>query len=139
MSAGKTHDPALEEGLVHNDETLAFIPVTKAHDVGVASVSIDTTHHTLIIAEEEDGESGDAVDKDQQRPLLVATSHIEFGHTIHGDSVPESSLGVEEGVAVVIREVRVPCDDGVSSEGNVPGRNQKRRRLNTSISLGGVD
>ena len=65
--------------------------MAKAHDVCVASIAIDTTHYTLIIAEEEDGESGDAVDEYQQRPLLVAMSHIILGHTVHDDSVSGDS------------------------------------------------
>ena len=80
----KTHNASLEQGLVGHDETLGFVKVAEAHDLGIASIAIHPTHHTLVITEEEDGETGDAVDENQQRPPLVAISYVPLGNTIHG-------------------------------------------------------
>ena len=43
----------------------------------VVGGTIDTTHHTLIIPKEEDGQAGNTVDRDEQTTLLQFVHHIE--------------------------------------------------------------
>ena len=44
---------------------------------------INTAHHALIITEEEDGETGDAVDGDEQASLFQLVDNIILGNDIH--------------------------------------------------------
>ena len=46
--------------------------MAKAHDLDVASGGVYSPHHTVIIAEEENGECSNAVDGDQEGSLLKA-------------------------------------------------------------------
>lgn len=46
---------------------------------GVAVVvggTIDTTHHTLIITKEEDGQAGNTVDRNEKTTLLKLVHHV---------------------------------------------------------------
>lgn len=46
---------------------------------------------TLIVSEEEDAQSCQAVDGDEERPLLEAVDHIPFRNLVHLDSVAVAS------------------------------------------------
>lgn len=51
-----THDTALKEGVIYNNLSCTWVHVTIFHDVhGVVDGHIDTSHHALVITEEEDG------------------------------------------------------------------------------------
>ena len=52
--------------------------------MGVVAVAIDTAHDTLIIAKEEDGETGHEIDGDQKRALLVPPGHVIALDVFHG-------------------------------------------------------
>ena len=51
----------------------------------VIGSTIDTTHHTLIITEEEDGQAGNTIDGNEKTTLLKLVHHIEPRDGIHGD------------------------------------------------------
>ena len=51
--------------------------------------TIDTTHHTLVITEEEDGETSNAIDSNEKATLLESVDHIGPGNEIHGGDYPE--------------------------------------------------
>lgn len=53
--------------------------------------AVDTTHHTLVITEEEDGEGSDTVDGDEKTALLKLVHHVVLGNEIHGAEVPDRS------------------------------------------------
>ena len=58
--------------------------MTELHDVdGVIDGHADATHHTLVIAEEEDGQATQAINSDEQRALLVVVDHIKLRDAIH--------------------------------------------------------
>lgn len=59
----------------------------------VISGVVDTAHHTLIITEEEDGETTDAVDGYEKATLLKLVHHIVPGYHIHGDVGPVGLIG----------------------------------------------
>lgn len=84
--AGITHDSSLEESVSDDRCTSNGVRVPKFHGfiVVVGSV-VDTSHHTLIVTEEEDTETGHAVDGDQQTSLLELVHNIGFWNDIHGD------------------------------------------------------
>ena len=54
---------------------------------------VDTSHHTLVITEEEDGQSCNAIDCDQKTTLLKLVSDVHAGDAIrHGEVCP---MGLE--------------------------------------------
>lgn len=56
------------------------------HRVVVIIIGIvDTAHHTLIITEEEDGETGDTIDGNEKTSLLQLVDDIGPGNEVHGD------------------------------------------------------
>ena len=66
-----THDASLEESVGDDRCASDRIRVAKFHGfVVVIRGVVDTSHHTLIITEEEDTETGHAIDGDQQASLL---------------------------------------------------------------------
>lgn len=69
--------------------------MTELHGVVVVvDCTIDTTHHTLIITEEEDGETSNTIDGDEKLTLLEFVDHIGPGDDIHGSDYPECLLGI---------------------------------------------
>ncbi len=44
----------------------------------VIGCTVDTTHHTLIITEEEDGQAGNTVDSNEQTTLLKLVHYVVF-------------------------------------------------------------
>lgn len=59
-----THDTSLKKWLVDANYPGLFIKSAKAHSGRIVPVPVDTAHDTLIIAEEEDGETCNGVDED---------------------------------------------------------------------------
>ena len=50
----------------------------------VVDSSVDTTHHTLIITEEENGETGNAIDGNEKSTLLEPMADVVARDSIHG-------------------------------------------------------
>lgn len=46
---------------------------------------VDSAHHSLVIAKEEDGQASDAVDGNQQAPLFQLMDHVAPRNKIHDD------------------------------------------------------
>lgn len=68
------------------------VRMTKVHCFLVVVLgAIDTTHHTLVIPEEEDGKRSDAVDGYEKAALLKLVDHIRPGNEIHGAEVLDRS------------------------------------------------
>lgn len=66
--------------------------MTKVHVVLiVVPGAVDTTHHTLVITEEEDGKGSDTIDGYEKTALLKLVHHIVLGNEIHGAEVPDWS------------------------------------------------
>ena len=58
--------------------------MTKLHcSLVVVYSRIDTTHHSLVVTEEEDGEPGNAIDCNQKTTLLQLMNHIIARDSIH--------------------------------------------------------
>ena len=84
------NDAALKKGVVDDGSPCYGIRVTELHGgVVVIHCTVDTTHHTLIITEEEDGETSDTVDGDEKLTLLQLVDHIGPGDDIHDGDYPE--------------------------------------------------
>ncbi len=89
------YDATLKESIVDDWSTCFWIWMTKFHgSVVVVDCTIDTTHHTLIISKEEDGETSNAVDGDEKATLLEFVDHIGPGNDIHGGDYPECLEGL---------------------------------------------
>ena len=59
--------------------------MTELHGITIViGGTIDTTHHTLIITEEENGQAGNTIDRNEKTTLLKLVHHIESGNLIHG-------------------------------------------------------
>ncbi len=65
--------------------------MTEFHGIFVVvRSSIDSSHHTLIITEEENGQSGNAIDRNQEAPFLQPVDDIGPRNEIHGgDGLPD--------------------------------------------------
>lgn len=84
------NNATLEKGVVDDWGTCFGILVTEFHgSVIVVNRTVDTTHHTLIISEEEDGKTSNTIDRDEKATLLKFVNHIGPGNNIHGDDYPE--------------------------------------------------
>ena len=59
---------------------------------------VDSTHHTLIITEEENGQAGHAVDGDEKTALLQLVDHIVLGNDVHvgGRTMPGRCDAIRE-------------------------------------------
>ena len=83
-------DATLEKSVVDDWGTRFRVGVTEFHSgLIVVQRTIDTTHHTLVITEEKDGKTSDAVDSDEKATLLEFVNHIGPGNDIHGGDCPE--------------------------------------------------
>ena len=78
-----THNASLKGRFVDDHRLGNIVPVAKAHDIDVASGGVYSSHHTLIIAKEENRESSNAVDGDQKCSLLKAMDQVELWDTLH--------------------------------------------------------
>ena len=65
----------------------------------VVQSTIDTTHHSLIITEEEDGETSNTIDGDEKTTLLKFVDHIGPGNDIHGGDYPECLVLLKVGIS----------------------------------------
>lgn len=84
------NNTTLEKGVVDDGGTCLGIRMTEFHSgVVVVNCTIDTTHHTLIISEEEDGETSNTVDGDEKFTLLKFVDHIGPGNDIHDGDYAE--------------------------------------------------
>jgi len=90
---GQTDNASLKERLIDRDQALLSIIVAKAHCLSVVSVGVDTSHHTLVISEEEDGQASDGVDCYQECSFLVPASCIPRRNTIHICGIQICQLG----------------------------------------------
>lgn len=62
--------------------------MTEVHVMVVVILgAVNTTHHTLIVTEEEDGKCSDTVDSYEKAALLKLVDHIGSGNKIHGELV----------------------------------------------------
>ena len=73
---GSTDNTSLKEGLVDHDQAFCLVIVTKSHDLSIVPVGVDTSHDTLVVSKEEDGQASDGIDCNQERPFLVPTSCV---------------------------------------------------------------
>ena len=76
---------ALEKRVINNRSACCGILVTKLHrSLVVVHSRVDTTHHSLVVTKEENGESGNAVDCNQKTTLLQLMDNIITRDSIHG-------------------------------------------------------
>ena len=81
-----THDSSLKERVVDHDGFRGGIVVAKMHGgVIVINGVVHTRHHTLVIAEEEDGQGGHTIDPEQKTLLLILVDQVPFWNAIHLD------------------------------------------------------
>ena len=55
--------------------------------------AVDTTHHTLVITEEENGQASDTIDGYEKAALLKLVNDIMPRYEIHGSGVPDDQPG----------------------------------------------
>ena len=79
-----TYDTSLKESVVDCDYARRIIKMAEAHDIRIVAVAIDAAHDTLIVAKEEDGKAGYAVDEDEESPLLELAGYIVARDVLHG-------------------------------------------------------
>lgn len=87
-----TYDSTLEKRVI-NDRGAIIAWMTEFHRIMiVADGVVDTAHHTLVITEEEDGQRGDTIDRNQKTTLLQLVNDIVFRDAIHGE---DSAMALE--------------------------------------------
>lgn len=79
-----TYNASLKKWLLDCNYPCLIIKIAEAHGGGIVSVAIDTAHNTLIIAEEEDGKTGDQVDENKESSLFILTGYVVARNVIHG-------------------------------------------------------
>ena len=85
----------MEEGVIDDRGTCFRVGMTEFHGgVVVVYGTVDTTHHALIITEEEDGKTSNTIDGDEKAALLQLVDDIGPRDDIHGSGYPES-FGVD--------------------------------------------
>lgn len=90
------HNATLEKGVVNDWGACFGIRVTEFHGgVVVVKCTVDTTHHALIISEEEDGETSNTIDSDEEFTLLKFVDHIGPGNDVHDGDYPECLVVVD--------------------------------------------
>ena len=84
------NNATLEKGVIDHWSTRFGIRMTEFHGgVVVVNRTVNTTHHTLIISKEEDGETSNAIDGDEKATLLISVDHIIPRNDVHGGDYPE--------------------------------------------------
>lgn len=84
------NNATLEKGVIDHWSTRFGIRMTEFHGgVVVVNCTVNTTHHTLIISKEEDGETSNAIDGDEKATLLIFMDHIIPRNDVHGGDYPE--------------------------------------------------
>ena len=97
------NNATLEKGVVDDGSTSFRVRVTKLHGcLIVIHCTVDTTHHTLIVSEKEDGKTSDTIDGDEKASLLQLVDHIGPRDDIHDGDYPRCL-------------VRIRCMDGLSN------------------------
>ena len=82
-------DATLKEGVVDDGGACVGIRMTKFHGcIVIVQGTINPSHHTLIITEEEDGETGNTVDGDEKATLLELVDHVGPGNDVHAGDYP---------------------------------------------------
>ena len=83
-------DTTLEESVVDDRGARFRVRMTELHSrLIIIHCTVNATHHTLVIAEEEDGETSNAVDSNEKATLFEFVDHIGPGNDIHGGDYPE--------------------------------------------------
>lgn len=78
------NNTTLEKGVIDEWGTCFGVGVTEFHgSVVVVDCTVDTTHHTLIISEEENGETSNTVDGDKKFTLLKLVDDIGPRNDVH--------------------------------------------------------
>jgi len=79
-----TYNASLQQGVLDYGLKRLGILHTELHGIlVVVDGVVDTAHHTLIITEEENGQASDAVDGDEELPLLQFVHHVPSWNDIH--------------------------------------------------------
>lgn len=65
----------MKEAVSYNNNPIFL--VAKPHQFDIVFCGVYTSHHTLVIAKEEDAECSNTVDGDEKLTLLKVVSHIE--------------------------------------------------------------
>ena len=80
-----SYNPSLKESVVNDGRVFRRgAHVAELHGITiVVRGTVDTTHHTLIITEEEDGQASNTVDRNEKTTLLKLVHHVEARDTIH--------------------------------------------------------
>ena len=98
----------MKEGIIDDRGTCFRVGMTEFHGgVVVVDGTVDTTHHTLIISEEEDGKTSNTIDGDKKATLLQLVDDIGPRNDIHGCGYPES-CGVDRMITEYASGL-VPC------------------------------
>jgi len=78
-------DNATLKQSVVDDWGAVFVCVAEFHGfLIIVWCRVDTTHHTLIITEKEDGQAGNTIDGNEKAALLKPVDHIRSWDQIHG-------------------------------------------------------
>lgn len=79
-----TYDAPLQKRVIYDDLFGFGVDVAILHTVDtVVDGHIDTSHHPLIVPEEEDGQAGDTVDGDEKLSLLIPVDNVVLRDEIH--------------------------------------------------------
>ena len=80
----------MEKSVIDDRGTCFRVGMTEFHGgVIVVDGAVDTTHHTLIISEKEDGKTSDTIDGDKKATLLQLVDDIGPRNDIHCSCYPE--------------------------------------------------
>ena len=86
-------DATLTKSVVDDWGARYRVRMTKLHRLLIViDRTVDTTHHTLVITKEEDGETCNTVDGNEKATLLKFVDHIGPGNDVHGGDYPECLL-----------------------------------------------
>lgn len=73
------HDSALQQAVGDHrrvERAVDSCSVSESHDVDVVLGIVDAAHHALVVAEEEDRETSDAIDGDEKLALLERVGDV---------------------------------------------------------------
>lgn len=87
----------LKQGVVDDWSSCFWIWMTEFHGfLVIVQRTIDTTHHTLIISKEEDGETSNTIDGSEKATLFKLMNHVGPGNDVHVGNYPEYCLSLED-------------------------------------------
>lgn len=85
----RTYNASLQQLVIDKRRSGLRVGVSELHGSLIIILgAVHTTHHTLIITEEEDGKGSDGVDGYEKAALLKPVDNIRPGNEIHGAEVP---------------------------------------------------